>query len=64
MAPDQVRNLAQELMPYERDRERIDEITDCDCSWGLSGVGRFRVNILRQRGAYQPYATEAHCESG
>ena len=52
MAPDQVRNLAQELMPYERDRERIDEITDYDCSWGLSGVGRFRVNILRQRGTF------------
>lgn len=52
MAPDQVRNLAQELMPYERDRERIDEITDYDCSWGFSGVGRFRVNILRQRGTF------------
>ncbi len=52
MAPDQVRALAQELMPYERDRERIDEITDYDCSWGLSGLGRFRVNILRQRGTF------------
>lgn len=47
---EQVRALAQKMIPYERDRERIDEITDYDCSWGLSGLGRFRVNILRQRG--------------
>ncbi len=47
---EQVRALALKLMPHERDRERIDEITDYDCSWGLPGLGRFRVNILRQRG--------------
>ena len=52
IAHEQVRALAQKLMPYERDRERIDEITDYDCSWGLSGLGRFRVNILRQRGTF------------
>ena len=52
MAPEQVRALAQKLMPYESDRQRIDEITDYDCSWGLSGLGRFRVNILRQRGTF------------
>ena len=52
MAADQVRALAQKFMPYERDRERIDDITDYDCSWGLSGLGRFRVNILRQRGTF------------
>lgn len=50
MSADQVRALAKKLVPYERDRERIDEITDYDCSWGLSGLGRFRVNVLRQRG--------------
>ena len=46
----QVRELAIKLIPHERDRERIDEIKDYDCSWGLPGLGRFRVNILRQRG--------------
>ena len=46
----QVRELAVKLIPHERDRERIDEIKDYDCSWGLPGLGRFRVNILRQRG--------------
>ena len=39
-------------MPHERDRERVDEILDYDCSWGLPGLGRFRVNILRQRGSF------------
>ena len=46
----QVRELAIKLIPHEKDRERIDEITDYDCSWGLPGLGRFRVNILKQRG--------------
>ncbi len=40
------------LIPRERDRERIDELLDLDCSWGLPGLGRFRVNILRQRGSF------------
>ena len=46
----QVRELAVNLIPHEKDRERIDEIQDYDCSWGLPGLGRFRVNILKQRG--------------
>ncbi len=52
IGPDEVRALAKKLIPHERDRVRIDEISDYDCSWGLSGVGRFRVNILRQRGTF------------
>ena len=46
----QVRELAVKLIPHEKDRARIDEIQDYDCSWGLPGLGRFRVNILKQRG--------------
>ena len=46
----QVRELAVKLIPHEKDRERIDELQDLDCSWGLPGLGRFRVNILKQRG--------------
>ena len=52
LSNEQVRQLAAKLMPKESDRERLDEITDYDCSWGLSGLGRFRVNILRQRGSF------------
>ena len=48
----QVRELAVKLIPHEKDRERIDEIQDYDCSWGLPGLGRFRVNIMKQRGVF------------
>ena len=52
LTPEQTRSIAEFLIPHERDRKRLDEITDYDCSWGLAGVGRFRVNILRQRGSF------------
>lgn len=52
LTPDQTRAIATFLIPHERDRLRLDDITDYDCSWGLAGVGRFRVNILRQRGSF------------
>ncbi|MEX2526886.1 MAG: type IV pilus twitching motility protein PilT [Gemmatimonadota bacterium] len=50
LSQEQVEKLAMKLMPHEKDRERIKELLDYDCSWGLPGLGRFRVNILRQRG--------------
>jgi twitching motility protein PilT len=49
--PEQTRQIALSLLP-QWDRERIDEIRDYDCSWGIPGLGRFRVNILRQRGTF------------
>jgi twitching motility protein PilT len=52
LTPDQTRAIALKLLPSDGDRERIDEIRDFDCSWGLAGVGRFRVNISRQRGSF------------
>ncbi|HEX2188152.1 MAG TPA: type IV pilus twitching motility protein PilT [Longimicrobiaceae bacterium] len=52
VTPEQTRQIALQLIPNERDRQRIDELQDYDCSWGLAGVGRFRVNILRQRGSF------------
>ena len=52
LTPEQTRAIALKLIPHERDRLRVDEIQDYDCSWGLPGVGRFRVNILRQRGSF------------
>jgi len=51
LSPQQTRQIALQLIPpWERDR--IDEIRDYDCSWGAPGIGRFRVNILRQRGSF------------
>ncbi len=52
VSQEQVKELALKLIPRERDRERIDDLLDLDCSWGLPGLGRFRVNILRQRGSF------------
>ena len=52
LSQEQVKDLALKLIPREKDRERIDDLFDLDCSWGLPGLGRFRVNILRQRGSF------------
>ncbi len=52
LSQEQVKDLAMKLIPREKDRERIDDLLDLDCSWGLPGLGRFRVNILRQRGSF------------
>ncbi|MDX1647652.1 MAG: PilT/PilU family type 4a pilus ATPase [Longimicrobiales bacterium] len=48
---DQVRAIALKLIPHEEDRENFDRILDYDCSFGIPGVGRFRVNIMKQRGS-------------
>ena len=47
---DDTLQIALKLISSEKDRERFDEIRDYDTSWGLKGVGRFRINISRQRG--------------
>ncbi|HET7584167.1 MAG TPA: PilT/PilU family type 4a pilus ATPase [Gemmatimonadaceae bacterium] len=52
LTPDQTRAIALQLIANESDRARIDSLTDYDCSWGLTDVGRFRVNILRQRSSF------------
>ena len=50
LTPEQVKQICLQLIPHQRDKDRLDEINDYDCSWSAPGVGRFRVNILRQRG--------------
>jgi twitching motility protein PilT len=52
LTPDQTRSIAMKFMPNDEDRARIDKIQDFDCSWGAQGIGRFRVNILRQRSSF------------
>jgi twitching motility protein PilT len=51
LTPDQTKQIALHLMP-EHDRGRIDSLQDYDCSWYAEGIGRFRVNIMKQRGSY------------
>jgi twitching motility protein PilT len=52
LTPDQTKAIAQHLIPSDDDRARLDRLRDYDCSWGMPGVGRFRVNILRQRSSF------------
>lgn len=51
LTADQTKQIAVHLMP-EHDRARIDSIQDYDCSWFAEGIGRFRVNIMKQRGSF------------
>ena len=52
LTPEQTKAIALRFIPSEEDRARIDKILDFDCSWGAPGIGRFRVNILRQRSSF------------
>lgn len=52
LTPDQTRAIALRLMSSEEERRQLDRLRDFDCSWGLPGVGRFRVNVLRQRSSF------------
>ncbi len=48
---EQVKGIALQLIPHQKDRDNFDTLLDYDCSFGIPGVGRFRVNILKQRGS-------------
>src|SRR3989442_10913566 len=52
LTPEQTKAIALRLIPSEEDRVKIERVRDYDCSWGMPGVGRFRVNILRQRSSF------------
>jgi twitching motility protein PilT len=52
LTPEQTRSIALKFIPNDEDRAKIDELLDYDCSWGAQGIGRFRVNILRQRSSF------------
>jgi twitching motility protein PilT len=49
---DQVAELAQRFILREEDKADLERLLDYDCSWGLPGLGRFRVNVLKQRGSF------------
>ncbi len=52
LTAEQTRSIALHLMASDNERASIDTLQDHDCSWAASGVGRFRVNIMRQRSAH------------
>lgn len=52
LTPAQTRALAATFAGLELDDPRLDTVRDFDCSWGVPGVGRFRVNVSRQRSSF------------
>jgi twitching motility protein PilT len=52
LTPEQTKSIALQFIPNVDDKARIDKIQDYDCSWGAPGIGRFRINILRQRSSF------------
>ncbi|MGH7628244.1 MAG: type IV pilus twitching motility protein PilT [Gemmatimonadales bacterium] len=52
LTPEQTKAIALKLISNDTDRARIEQLRDFDCSWGMPGVGRFRVNVLRQRSSF------------
>jgi twitching motility protein PilT len=52
LTPEQTKAIALKLITSDADRARIEQLRDFDCSWGMPGVGRFRVNVLRQRSSF------------
>ena len=52
LSAEQTRAIALHFIVDEKDRASIDSLRDYDCSWASPGIGRFRVNIMRQRSAH------------
>ncbi|MCS6797789.1 MAG: PilT/PilU family type 4a pilus ATPase [Myxococcota bacterium] len=50
LRPDQTRALAEVVLARSRFQGSIDDLQQFDTSYGVSGIGRYRVNIYRQRG--------------
>ena len=53
LMPEDTRNAAILLMTNERAREQIGTLKEYDGSYSIRDVGRFRVNVFRQRGTLE-----------
>ncbi len=51
LRPEDTRDIVLHLLVREDLKAKVDELQDYDTSYTLEGVGRFRVNIFRQRGS-------------
>ena len=51
LPPDAPRNLLSEIVPAER-IEELEETGELNMGVPISGVGRFRISAMRQRGSY------------
>ncbi|MEI2720854.1 MAG: ATPase, T2SS/T4P/T4SS family [Gemmatimonadales bacterium] len=52
LTPAQTRALAATFAGLDLEDPRLDALRDFDCSWGVPGIGRFRVNVSRQRSSF------------
>jgi twitching motility protein PilT len=52
LSPDDTRALAARVLAANGSADRIDDVKEYEGSWSLRGIGRFRVNILRQRSSF------------
>ncbi len=52
LTPADTRGLAMRVLEANGSAERIDDVKEYEGSWSVRGVGRFRVNILRQRSSF------------
>lgn len=52
LTPQQTRALAGMFAGLSPGDPRLDAIRDLNFSWGVAGVGRFRINVLRQRSSF------------
>jgi twitching motility protein PilU len=50
LPPDAPLNLLREILPPERIEELL-ELNELNMGWSMSGVGRFRISAMRQRGS-------------
>lgn len=51
IAPEEAADILHQMMTPEQ-FERLEGIGECDFSFSVSGLGRFRVNAYKQRGTY------------
>ena len=52
LSPADTRALAVRVLESNGSADRIEDVKEYEGSWGLRGVGRFRVNILKQRSSF------------
>ena len=50
LRPDHTLRLAEHVLGASRVRGQIDELQQFDTAYGVPGIGRYRVNVYRQRG--------------
>ncbi len=51
ITPEDTLTIARHVITKPEVREHIDELKEYDTSYGALGIGRFRVNVYRQRGS-------------